>query len=171
MTGTHGGRCSRTISGQNFDERHVILPGKASFSKQCMRKMLFVLLLLPIFTYSQEDQFFGPLLKQRKDSTTRPVSLPSLFKSDLSKIYEIGRKSAYNYVVDRDSVYYRIFSRYPKDSLPVFDFNKQELVVVISCHYCSGNGSFNGVPRHRNACAYRDFWFVREKKPLSGRGD
>jgi hypothetical protein len=132
-------------------------------------KLFVVVFLLPILTYSQDDLVKGPLWKQRKDSTSKPVSLPSLHKSDLSKIYEIGRKSSYSYIIDRDSVYYRIFSRYPTDSLPVFDFSKQQLVVVISCHYCSGDGSFNGVPRHRNACAYRDFWFVREKQPISYR--
>lgn len=128
-----------------------------------MRRMLFLLLLFPV-SLSAQIKEAGTFWKWAGDSSSRPVSLPDLRYSDLHKVYEVGKKSSYFYIVDHDSVYYRIFSRFAKDSLPVFDFSKQELIVNIACVYCSGGGNLNGTPRHRNACGYADFWFLRDKK-------
>jgi len=111
----------------------------------------------------------GDLWGIKTDSTCRFVSLPPLWPTDLYKIDEAGKRSSYHYLVGHDSLYYRIFSRYSRDSLPVFDFNKQELVVSVFCYYCSGLGTMDGSPRHRNACAYTAFFCVRDKQPAKKR--
>ena len=99
------------------------------------------------------------------------VNLPELFRYEITKFFEAVHKSSPKYVVGTDSLYYKIFSKYPKDSLPFFDFTKQELVVSFSCHYCSSLGLLNGQPRHRNGCAYTAFWSVRDKKQINGEQD
>ena len=99
------------------------------------------------------------------------VSLPGIFRYDLTKFFEAQHNSSNKYVVDTDSLYYKIFLKYPKDSLPFFDFTKQELMVSFSCYYCSSLGLLNGQPRHRNACAYITFWSVRDKKQINGEQD
>lgn len=110
------------------------------------------------------------------DDSRKWVNLPDISRSDLRKHFEVGQNSSYKYVVGTDSLYYKIFSVYPKDSLPVFDFAKQELVVGISCLQCGslrgvekeyGNTYFLNRPMHRNACRYYSFWLVRDKK-ISG---
>ena len=52
------------------------------------------------------------------------------------------------------------------DSIPVIDFSKYELVMYSACaqclafcHHDEGNTSC-----HRNACNFREAWFIREKK-------
>ena len=99
------------------------------------------------------------------------VNLPELFRYEITKFFEAVHKSSTKYVVGTDSLFYKIFSKYPKDSLPVFDFTKQELLVSFSCHYCSSSGLLNGQPRHRNGCAYTAFWSVRDKKQINGEQD
>ena len=129
-----------------------------------MRKVLFLLQFLPVILFAQEDKHpenFGMLMA---DSSCRYVSLPVLWRSDFYKIYEVGRKASCHYIINQDSAYYRIFSDYSKDSLPVFDFTSKELVVSISCHSCLSLGTMNDKPRHRNACDYRYIWCVRDKK-------
>jgi hypothetical protein len=105
------------------------------------------------------------------------VNLPDMYLSDLRKFFEEGTNSSYNYVVGTDSLYYRIFSHIPKDSLPVIDFIKQELRAYISCIQCGGvpkgvekfgQERLEKISRHRNACRYYSSWFVRDKKNIRG---
>ena len=129
-----------------------------------MRKVLFLLQFFPVILFAQIDKHpenFGMLMA---DSSCRYVSLPVLWRSDFYKIYEVGRKASCHYIINQDSAYYRIFSDYSKDSLPVFDFTSKELVVSISCHYCLSSGTMNDKPRHKYACDYRHIWCVRDKK-------
>lgn len=57
--------------------------------------------------------------------------------------------------------------RFLTDSLPVFDFSKQELVLYSACDqclaFCNHHGKENE-PCHRNVCRFQDAWFVRDKK-------
>ncbi|MEO7923830.1 MAG: hypothetical protein ABIR30_09140 [Chitinophagaceae bacterium] len=131
-----------------------------------MRKLLFVLLFIPAIAGAQQDKEGNNLFLRKTDSSCRFISLPPLWRSDLTKVYEVGGKSSYQYIINHDSVYYRIFSRYSKDSLPVFDFSKQELLVRISCSYCIGMMAMNREPAHRNACSYNDSWCLRDKKEI-----
>jgi hypothetical protein len=52
------------------------------------------------------------------------------------------------------------------DSLPIIDFSKNELVMYAACaqclahcHHTTGDESC-----HRNACNFRETWFIRKKK-------
>jgi len=131
-----------------------------------MKRMLFLFLLIPVLLFSQEEKYKDFLIELKPDSTANLVLLPALWRSDFYKLYKLGRFSAYTYVVNSDSVYYKIFSRYHKDSLPSFDFAKQELLVRIFCPQCvfvCNHSGRSNEPCHRNACSYRDFWYFREK--------
>ncbi len=116
-------------------------------------------------------------VQDKPDSSKKWVDLPDIFPSDLTKFFEVGQNSSYNYVVNTDSLYYLIFSHFPKDSLPVFDFAKQELVVYISCTQCGSSYKGNkkdrddhlwNKPMHRNACRYYSWWYTRDKKNIRG---
>lgn len=91
------------------------------------------------------------------------VSLPDISLSDVKKFFTRGHQSSLYFVVDTDSLYHKIFSKYPISSLPVFDFIKQQLLVRFSCYYCLAAGLLNGKPRHRNSCAYTVIWTTRDK--------
>ncbi|MEI9810694.1 MAG: hypothetical protein WDO16_24050 [Bacteroidota bacterium] len=129
-----------------------------------MKTFFSFLLLIPFLSFEQQGTSVYGFEGMKKDSICKPVSLPDLQSADLSEMYDLGKNSFYDYIVSHDSVYYRIFSRYAKNSLPVYDFSKQELLVHISCRYCAGSGSYNNEPRHRNACQYKAFWCLRNKK-------
>lgn len=131
----------------------------------------------PVIRKSLLDFFTDTDIDTDIDTDTLPgrkrkwVNLPELFRYEITKFFEVGHKSSSRYVVGTDSLYYKIFSKYTKDSLPFFDFTKQELMVSFSCYYCSSLGLLNGQPRHRNACAYMTFWSVRDKKQINGEQD
>jgi hypothetical protein len=138
------------------------------------RIFIFLVCLAPIFSFSQTPDTINlglgsPQLWGFKDTgvdtSAHMVSLPPLWKSELYKTLHMGKYGTYQYVISEDSMYYKAFARFSKDSLPVFDFSKKELFAKISCHYCSSLGTMdNGEPRHRNACQYTAFWFVRNKR-------
>lgn len=96
------------------------------------------------------------------------------------------------YVVREDSIYRKFFWRYTYtkdslekkrnpplnrydyhwmkthllDSLPVIDFSKNELVMFAACAQCLAHcehGDGNRGSCHRNACHYREAWFMRKK--------
>jgi len=128
-----------------------------------MKKILLVLVLLPFLSFAQESPFEQQWGLVKVDSTYKLLSLPKIWVSDLKDALEVGKYSRSSYTVTHDSMYRKIFHRYPKDSLPVFDFKKDELVVHVSCRYCNRMSSYDNQPRHRNACSYMIFWYLRKK--------
>lgn len=61
---------------------------------------------------------------------------------------------------------YNWMEKHHVDSLPVIDFSKNELVMYAACaqclahcHHTTGQESC-----HRNACYYRETWFIRQRK-------
>ena len=66
-----------------------------------------------------------------------------------------------------DPWWYYWMERHHVDSLPVIDFSKNELVMYAACAqclaFCNHQGMYNG-PCHRNACDFRETWFIRKRK-------
>jgi hypothetical protein len=73
---------------------------------------------------------------------------------------------------------YKWMEKHHVDSLPVIDFAKQELLVYVACAQCLAFCHHAGPsylaretpgqePCHRNACNFRESWFIREKRPLA----
>lgn len=133
-----------------------------------MKKGFFVITLLPLLAAAQEDRLPGLIEGKIKDSTAAFISLPDPYRSDFYKYFEVGRFSTYKYSIGHDSVYYKIFSRYHKDSLPVIDFSKNDLVVGVFCSQCVATcrhlGERGNEPCHRNACRYKFIWYLGKKQ-------
>jgi hypothetical protein len=90
------------------------------------------------------------------------------------------RKFFWRYVYTNDSLkayktaggdpwWHKQMEKHHVDSLPVIDFSKNELIMYSACaqclafcHHAAGNQSC-----HRNACMFREKWFIREKKSLA----
>lgn len=127
---------------------------------------MLIFLLIPIFSFAQKDKLENILFRLQPDTNAKQVILPKVRGIDFYKQYEVGIKSVHDYIVSDDSTYFRIFSRYPKDSLPMFDFTKQELLVNLFCLQCLTFCSHDGwdyQPCHCNACRYSYVWYVRNK--------
>lgn len=132
-----------------------------------MKKLFFLLLFIPFGSSAQIDKEEDLLLKFNADTSLgRLVKLPQLKRGELNKYFEIGRKSKYGYTVSEDSIYRKIFAAYHKDSLPVIDFTKEELLLHVYCPHCLVNCRHSRLdyPCHRNACSYSNAWFIRDKK-------
>ncbi|MBL7746950.1 MAG: hypothetical protein JNM19_05945 [Chitinophagaceae bacterium] len=159
-----------------------------------MRKIIFLLLACPVLASAQRKEWDIAFLKSIPDSLTQPIHMPPrdynpTFSYDDNISY--GQKSRV-FVVTSDSVYHQLFWRYIYtqdslakykrtdgdqwwynwmvthlvDSLPVIDFSKKELLMYAACAQCfaycnHGQGEDNC---HRNACNFRETWFIRDKR-------
>ncbi len=118
----------------------------------------------------QKRIFLDALYGYSPDSTAKFINLPSAWRTDFHKFFEVGKKSSYLYIV-ADSLYHKIFSwefKYYGSSMPVIDFTKQELLVRVVCHQClmscNPQGfNWNNTPCHRNVCRYSYTWYLRDK--------
>ena len=181
---------------QSFWEKHL-------FQKSFMRKMLFLLLLLPLFSIAQRYEWDYAYNKSIPGGLGERIHLPKRdynfdFKWDDTLLQSFASKREGIFVVTNDAIYHKLFWRYIYtkdslakyrlpvmnfydslsyrsiqayliDSLPVIDFAKKELVMYTACAQClafcdHGKDSENDRSCHRNACMYRETWFVREKK-------
>jgi len=133
-----------------------------------MRKMLFLLLFLPVLSFAQSDESIVAFAISRPDSLGK--SVPQLNDIELTRLYairELGLKRKYIYTITTEIEYKTVFNRYPYDSLPFFDFSKQELVVYAACGQCMvvcNHHEKQNESCHRNACHFQQAWYVREKK-------
>jgi hypothetical protein len=107
------------------------------------------------------------------------------YKSE-SRVIIIGSAALYKqffwrYVYTNDSLkafkaaggdpwWYNWMEKHHADSLPVIDFSKNELVMYAACGQCLAfcHHDEGKTSCHRNACMFRERWFIREKK-RSGR--
>jgi len=131
-----------------------------------MKKLGLLFFLLPLFSFAQRDKNPGDLPWIKTDSGAVRVILPDLNYLDWAKINTTSRSDN---TISADSMYHKLFSRFAKDSLPSFDFAKQELYTKSYCMQCiSSCPPINGhiEPCHRNACRYTAVWFVRNKRNL-----
>jgi hypothetical protein len=155
-----------------------------------MKKMLLFLLLIPVLIKAQRTEWDIAFQKSIPDSLTRPIHMPerdySDFTYDVITDYKERRKVL---IITSDSVYRKFFSKYIYnddslkkyknagadpwwynwmvkhhiDSLPVIDFSKYELLVYAACPQCLAYCD-NYEPCHRNACSFREAWFIRKRK-------
>lgn len=101
--------------------------------------MLFLLMLLPSLTFAQSNQSINAFLTSRPDTLGTPVlELNNKKFTRLYLIRELGMKRKYIYTITTAEEYRKVLGYYHKDSLPVFDFSKQELVVYAACGQCMG---------------------------------
>ena len=136
-----------------------------------MKRVLLFVFFIPYFSLAQKNKYAEALFGLKQDTNAKYIKLPPLWRSDFYNLYRVGKYSSYRYLIKEESTYLKIFSRYHRDSLPVFDFTKQELVVSIACSQClvvcKHNDFRDNEPCHRNACNYSEIWFVREKRKES----
>lgn len=163
-----------------------------------MRKLLFLLLILPAISYSQSKESFTAFQKSISSEFGEPIHLPELGQSpdfDIDKIASYDAKQRVLVVVS-DSLYKKIFSRYNftsdslkaskrdpsdwyykwmvqhlADSIPVIDFTKKELVMYSACGQCLAFCDHqNGHTNcHRNVCDFMVAWFLRDKSVADKR--
>jgi len=135
-----------------------------------MRKMLFLLLIVPALSKAQSHESILAFQKSRPDSLGTPVS--ALENRPFTRLYEIrelGLQRKYIYTVSTETAYRTVFGYFPVDSLPVFNFSKQELIVYAACGQClafCGHQGKKGEACHRNACHFQQAWYMREKKQV-----
>ncbi len=133
-----------------------------------MRKMLFLLIFVSVISFGQSDESIAAFAISKPDSLGKSVpQLNGIQFSNLYSIRELGLKRKYIYTISTEMEYKKVFDRCLKDSLPVFDFSKQELVVYAACGQCMIVCNHQGKKNescHRNACHFQEAWYVREKK-------
>ena len=133
-----------------------------------MKNIFFLLLLLPSLTFAQSNKSITAFLTSRPDTLGTPVlELNNKKFNQLYSIREVGMKRKYIYTIYTAEEYRKVFDNYHKDSLPFFDFSKQELVVYTACGQCMIVCNHHGrerEPCHRNACVYQEAWYIRDKK-------
>lgn len=133
-----------------------------------MKRILLIFLLLPVICFAQKGKYAeAPFPLAGDTSLGKVIKMPDLRKWEQDNYFEIGMKSKYVYAVNNDSLYKKIFAACSKDSLPVINFNQQKLFVRVYCPQCVVTCSHTGTdnePCHRNACMYREVWYVRNKK-------
>lgn len=158
-----------------------------------MRKMLFLLLFIPAAGFAQSEESVEAFVKSRPQNLGKLISLPRAshnphYSTDgsmgqnkmfifivsadstyrqLFSLYHYTDKDLVKYKVANDTLSYRYYSRYSIDSLPSFDFSRQELVLYSACGQCLRICDHHGKdqePCHRNACHFQEAWYVRDKK-------
>lgn len=155
-----------------------------------MKKMLLILILLPIIILGQSVESINAFKKSIPDSLGKPVRLPEPgFNRELNieevayyvkqRIYIITADSVYRnifwnyrftkdsllkYATDKKSWYYTWMVEHLVDSLPVIDFSKKELVVYSACGQCLTFCEHRSGNKscHRNVCRFMYKWFVRD---------
>jgi hypothetical protein len=162
-----------------------------------MRKMLFLLLLFPLFSQAQHTEWDIAYNKYIPPNLGKPIHMPERTYNPIIDTIDFRQTDRRVVVVSEDSVYRKLFSnyiytkdslkkyghpdkekdfynwltyksieRYLIDSIPVIDFSKNELVIYSACAQCLAFCYHNEgrASCHRNACYFREVWFVREKR-------
>lgn len=119
----------------------------------------------------QEKVMLDVLYNKQPGSSSRQTSCPLLRHSDLEKQFEIENKSCYLYKINNDSIYNAVFGWYRKympASVPVINFEKQELLVQVFCHQCLiryvvDKKLWVKNPPHPGQCIYSARWFIADK--------
>ena len=159
-----------------------------------MKKMFFLLLLLPVSGFAQSSESIAAFLKSRPTNLGQLISMPERSYYPLAEMYDssgifnrsfiavvrtdsayhkifsrynVTKESLNKYLTTSDSFYYKLMSQYLIDSLPVIDFSKHELVLYAACGQCMVVCDHHGQRNescHRNACHLQEAWYIRDKK-------
>lgn len=157
-----------------------------------MRMISLIFLVLPFFSSSQRNEHVKAFQKSIPSGLGNAIRMPDPgYISDfLPKGIADYRVKQRVWVVNTDSVYRKIFRQYRytmdsvrkyapdtsshlyrwmlahlRDSLPVIDFEKQDLLVYSACGQCLAFCHHDDYGScHRNACLYMHEWFLRERQ-------
>lgn len=159
-----------------------------------MKQVLFLLLLAPLFSNAQRKDWDIAYHKSIPAGIGKPIHMPdrdynqnlnleeTYVYSQKKRVYVIKSDSVYRklfwrYVYTEDSLrkynkpgkneyYYRWMVEHMVDSLPKIDFSIHELVIYAACAqcfaYCEHEKESDSC--HRNACNFRETFYIREKK-------
>lgn len=159
-----------------------------------MKQLLFLLLLTPLFSIAQRTEWDIAYNKSIPDGLGKPVHMPerdynphyqiddTINYRQKSRVHIINSDSVYRklfwrYVYTKDSLkkynqsgeneyYYKWMISHLVDSLPVIDFSKNDLVLYAACSQCFAycEHELGRDNCHRNACNFRETFYIREKK-------
>lgn len=91
-------------------------------------------MLLPSLTFAQSNESVAAFLISCPATLgTTVLELNNKKFARLYSIRELGMKRKYIYIINTAEEYRKVFEYYHKDSLPVFDFYTQELIVYAAC--------------------------------------
>ncbi len=159
-----------------------------------MKQVLVLLLLCPLLSAAQHYLFDSAYIQKLAGNPGEPIRLPRRDYNPHFSIPDTGdyNTKSRTFVVSDDSTYRKLFWRhiytpdsiahYRKngaseyylywmethlvDSLPAIDFSVHELVMYAACYqclaYCGHDEEYSSC--HRNACYFRESWFIRKKK-------
>lgn len=158
-----------------------------------MKRLLLLLFLCPLVVVAQRSEWDFAYNQSIPDSLTKPIHMPQrdynphlrYGSSDYSikkRVVIIQSDSLYRqffwrYIYTEDSLkackaigcdhwHYNWMEKHHVDSLSVIDFSKNELVMYAACAHCLAycHHATGGESCHRNACNFRETWFIRKKK-------
>ena len=134
-----------------------------------MKKLTLLTLLIAtgLNAFSQREEYDQAFHSHIPAGIGKEVNLPDPghgAKFDLSRFNPLYGNSLV-FVIVSDSMYYNVFSKYKKDTLPEIDFVNNELVLYMACGQCLAycEHSKGTESCHRNMCYYQRAWFLREK--------
>lgn len=152
-----------------------------------MKKMLFILLIIPVLGFAQSDETVKAFLKSKPENLGTPIQLPqkdyyvlpemhdsqgrhkrifiAIITSDsvyhqLFSRYIYTQESLKNWVPTTDSFYYKLMCEYLVDSIPLIDFSKQELVLYSACGQCLAFCHHND--KENNESCHRNACYMQE---------
>jgi hypothetical protein len=159
-----------------------------------MKQLFVLFLLCPALTAAQRTEWDIAYTKSIPDTLTEIIRMPEksynpnpkdngiVHTTFSGRVLIIQSDSLYKqlfglYIYTNDSLkaykaagcdqwHYNWMKKHHVDSLPIIDFSKEELIRYAACAQCLAfcrNAESRG-PCHRNACSFRETWFIREKK-------
>lgn len=160
-----------------------------------MKKLLFLLLFLPLLATAQRHEWDIAYVKGISADFGKAIYMPPRDYNpnfNPTDTFSYGVKSRV-YIIRDDSDYQKMFYRHiytsdsltaykkknanrydlhwmtthMRDSVPVIDFSKYELVVYAACAQCLAfcDHTAGKESCHRNACNFRESFYLRARKP------
>lgn len=160
-----------------------------------MKKAILFLLLCPLFSTAQRTEWDSAYAKGISTGFGKPIHMPPRDYNpnfNPTDTFSYGVKSRI-YIIREDSDYQKMFFRYiytgdslaaykkkkasryelhwvathMRDSVPVIDFTKYELLVYAACAQCLAfcHHLTDDESCHRNACNFRESFYLRARKP------
>ncbi len=128
-----------------------------------MKWLIGLLCFLPLTLAAQRIPA-EPLLVST--DSARLINLPRLNRLEIYKIEDSIYNLKKSLDINTPELYYKVFSRFDRDSLPQIDFKQHFLKAHSYCIY-SGISGTESVRKcgHRQACSYNITWLLVKRKP------